>query len=350
MSTRTPSYRLHKPIGQAVVTLDGRDIYLGKHGSTASRGEYDRIISEWLANGRRLPAVGSGPADLTVSEVMVGYLRHADGYYLKDGRPTSEARLIRAALKALRPLYGHTPARGFGPLALKAVRQTYIDARLCRDQVNKRVGRVVRMFRWAVENELVPPALHHGLKAVAGLRKGRSEAHESPPVRPAPEAFVEAVRPHVSRPVWAMVELQRLTGMRSGEVTILRTCDLDTSGRVWAYAPGSHKTEHQGKRRTIYLGPKAQEVLGPWLRTDLAAYLFSPREAMEELWAARRKARKTRVQPSQQSRKKRKPRKTYGQRYSTESYRVAIARGCDKAGVPRWHPHQLRGCLETCAT
>lgn len=35
MSTRprkAPSYRLHKPTGQAVVRIDGRDFYLGKHG------------------------------------------------------------------------------------------------------------------------------------------------------------------------------------------------------------------------------------------------------------------------------------------------------------------------------
>jgi hypothetical protein len=29
---RAPSYRRHKPSGQAVVTLSGRDIYLGKWG------------------------------------------------------------------------------------------------------------------------------------------------------------------------------------------------------------------------------------------------------------------------------------------------------------------------------
>jgi hypothetical protein len=128
---------------------------------------------------------------------MVGYVHHADAYYVKDRRPTSEARLIRDALKAVRALHGHTPARDFGPLALKAVRQSYIDAKLCRSQVNKRVGRVVRMFRWAVENELVPPSVHHGLKAVAWLRKGRSAARESPPVKPVSEAFVDAIRPHV---------------------------------------------------------------------------------------------------------------------------------------------------------
>ena len=34
---RTPSYRRHKPSGQAVVTLNGKDYYLGKNGAKASR-------------------------------------------------------------------------------------------------------------------------------------------------------------------------------------------------------------------------------------------------------------------------------------------------------------------------
>ena len=81
---------------------------------------------------------------------------------------------------------------------------------------------------------MVPPSTHHGLKAVVGLRRGRSEARESEPVRPAPEASVDAIRPYVSRQVWAMVELQRLTGMRPGEVRQMRTCDLDATAKVWA--------------------------------------------------------------------------------------------------------------------
>ena len=93
-----------------------------------------------------------------------------------------------------------------------------IDSGLARTTINQRVGRIVRLFKWAVENELVPPGVHHGLKAVAGLQKGRSEARETEPVRPVPDAPVEAIRPHVARQVWAMIELQRLTGMRPGEV------------------------------------------------------------------------------------------------------------------------------------
>ena len=54
VSHRVPSYRRHKPSGQAVVTISGRDIYLGKWNTAASRAEYDRLIGEWLAGGRCL--------------------------------------------------------------------------------------------------------------------------------------------------------------------------------------------------------------------------------------------------------------------------------------------------------
>jgi hypothetical protein len=74
---RPPSYRLHKPTGQAVVTVGGRDLYLGLHGSEDSRREYDRIISEWLAAGRGRAAPSAATTGISVSELMVFYLRHA---------------------------------------------------------------------------------------------------------------------------------------------------------------------------------------------------------------------------------------------------------------------------------
>jgi integrase len=199
---------------------------------------------------------------------MLAFLKWADGYYRKDGRPTTSVTISGWRSGPLRQLYALTPARDFGPRALKVVRQAMIDAGLCRNECNKRTRIVVRLFKWAVEQELVPPTVHQGLKAVSGLRKGRSAARESEPVRPVDDGLVDAVRPFVSRQVWAMIEVQRLTGMRPGEVVLMRTGDIDRSGRVWEYAPHAHKTEHHGRERRVFLGPKAQEVLRPWLRAD----------------------------------------------------------------------------------
>ena len=251
-------------------------------------------------------------------------LRHADSHYFKNGKPTAEPGNIRLALRPLRKHYGHTAASKFGPVALKAVRQAMIEAGLCRSEVNRRVGRVVRAFKWAVSEELVPPRVHQAIQTVPSLRRGRADVRESKPVKPAPDAFVDAVRPFVARQVWAMVELQRLTGMRPGEAVAMRNIDIETAVRLWAFTPASHKTEHHGRQRRIYFGPKAQATLRPWLKVELNAPLFSPAEVTAERRADMRRTRKTAVQPSQRDRAKTRPAKQPGEDYSVESYRRAI--------------------------
>ncbi|HEX6962483.1 MAG TPA: hypothetical protein VF175_11485 [Lacipirellula sp.] len=47
-----PKYQKHRASGQAVVAINGRDYYLGPHGSKASKVEYDRLITEYLVSGR----------------------------------------------------------------------------------------------------------------------------------------------------------------------------------------------------------------------------------------------------------------------------------------------------------
>jgi hypothetical protein len=108
-SSGVPSYRLHKQSGQAIVTLtDGvggrHDILLGRHGTPESRAEYARVIAEWEAAGRRLPTSTGRRAssDLTVNELLLAYWRHAEGYYVKDGQPTSQLDRIQRSLGVVR--------------------------------------------------------------------------------------------------------------------------------------------------------------------------------------------------------------------------------------------------------
>src|SRR5262249_43554372 len=125
---RTPSYCRHKATGQAVVRIDGKDRYLGKYGTPESQTEYDRLIAEWLGNGRRL--VPATAADgLTVAELILSYWRWAEGFYRnEDGEPSLELENLRAALKPLRRLYGHTQAAAFGTLALRAIQEEMVKA------------------------------------------------------------------------------------------------------------------------------------------------------------------------------------------------------------------------------
>ena len=82
-----PAYRLHKQSGQAIVTLNGRDHLLGAHNSKDSRARYDRLIAEWLANGRR--ASYRNVEGITVSRLIAEFWAHAKTYYVnRDGRPS----------------------------------------------------------------------------------------------------------------------------------------------------------------------------------------------------------------------------------------------------------------------
>src|SRR3954454_15629711 len=205
---KVPSYRLHKPTGQAVVRLDGRDFYLGKHGTEASHEAYRRTIAEGLTRGTTrcdTQAVPAGSPTLTIGELILAFwTSHGEKYYRRaDGSPTGGLDNFRDALRPLNRLYGPSLARDFGPLALKAVRQAMIEAGLCRNVIIQRVGKIVRLFKWGVSVELVPVGVHDALRTVSGLRKGRSEARETEPVGTVPEEFVEAIRLHVSRQVWA---------------------------------------------------------------------------------------------------------------------------------------------------
>jgi integrase len=222
-----------------------------------------------------------------------------------------------------------------------------VHAGLARTTVNARIGRIVRMFAWAAEEETVPPRVRSALREVRGLREGRSEARETAAVRTVPDAWVDAVRPHVSRQVWAMIQLQRHSAMRPNEVCRMRTGDLDVRGRVWVYRPPDHKTAHRGRERLVYLGPQAQDVLRPWLRPNLTEFIFQPREAEAERKVEMRRNRQTPVQPLQHDRSKANAQRRPGDHYVPRAYCHAIHRGCRRAGVPVWGPNRLRHLAAT---
>lgn len=364
-SGKVPSYCLHKASGQAVVRIDGHDRYLGPYGSPASHDAYERAIAEWKTHctegegeglARRRGNGTETLPELTVEDVLLRYWLFAQSYYVKDGKPTKELADMKYALRPVRKLYGDTPARCFGPLALKAVRQSMIETdKLSRGVINNRINRIKRFWKWAVSEQLVPTSVYEGLRTVAGLRYGRTEARETEPIRPVPDEWVEAVLPFLSPQVKTMVQLQRLTGMRPCEVVLMRACDIEMSGDIWVYEPFDHKNRWRGHRRLIPLGPKAQRLIKPFLSLKTDAFLFSPQEA--EAWRnkERRKGRQTPMTPSQAAREpKPNPRQAKRDRYDTDSYRRAITYALKKANqkrkkenpdaceIPRWCPLQLR--------
>jgi len=127
---------------------------------------------------------------------------------------------------------------------------------------------------------------------------------------------------------------------------------MPSKTRIPSYTPEKHKTSHHGHGRVIALGPQAQDVLRPFMPKDPSQFVFSPRRARDERNAAKRAARKTKVQPSQINRAKSNPTRGPRERYETKTYRSAVKYGIAKAAkggvrIANWHPYQLRHTAAT---
>ena len=367
-----PKYRHYKPKNLGVVPIDGRDYYLGRYDSPKSWEKYHRLLAEHAAKGSITPTVkeDSKPpsGDLDINELIRAYWRHVEGYYVKNDQPTTEACVIRQVLGVVRDLYGHTKAKDFGPLSLKACRNAMVGKGWSRKSINRQAIRIRAMFKWAAANEILPVAIHQALQTVEGLRKGRSAAKERPPVLPVADDVIEKTLAHLSPTVAAMVRLQRLTGMRPQEVVKLRPVDIDMSDPgCWVYKTTEHKQEHNERQRIIFIGPRAIAVLRPFLTLDISSFVFCPRQAADEHQSDRTARRRTPMQASRRDRTRTRNRRI-GDHYTVGTYRQAINRACDRAfphpihwAVPekhltddqreelkawrdahRWHAHTLR--------
>jgi integrase len=337
---RIPKYRKHKASGLAVVTLAGKDHYLGPWKSKESKAAYRRTIAEWLAGGRQ--AARPSGDELTIAELFSAYWIALEA----KGVPKDVLSAVSCACKPLLALYGPTPASQFGPKALKAVRVEMARVEpdggkpLSRWVVNDRVRRIVKMFRWAAGEEHVPAAVAQAVATVEPLDRGELGVREKRKIHPVEWADVEAVLPFLSREIAALVELQWWTGARSGELVGLRPKDLDRSGEVWSLKLAQHKTAHHGHERVVYIGKNGQAALRRLLDRvpppNAEAPIFSPARAMAAKSIQRRERRVSPLTPSQKRRRrKRNPAWRPGEVYDVGSYRRAIAHAADQANLLR---------------
>jgi integrase len=295
----------------------------------------------------------------TVGELVKVYLEHVDTYYRpqENGKPSKEATNIRYSIKPLIELFAPVGLESFGPLKLIEVRKQMIAEEIVRRTINQRIGRIKRMFRWGVTMQYVSPVIAGALDMLEGLRRGYTTAKEGKKVKPVNEVYVYRLLEYATPVVAAMIELQLLTGMRPGELVRLTPKEIDRSGEVWHYYPEKHKKEFRDEERIISIGPRAQEILRPFLLRPEDAYCFSPKESEQQRLAKLHSQRKIPLHYGNRpgTNRKESPLRQPGERFTSETYansvRKAIKaarRDIQKNGgnpdmeLPIWTVYQMR--------
>lgn len=332
---RIPSLRHHKASGLAVVTLSGKDHYLGPWGEPAAQKRYESLIAQWIGGGRRplseiIGTTKDGTPTLTVGGLCERYSEHVNQTYRKRGKPTSYASAAERVTRVTTTLYGDRPAATFGRTEFVGVRNYYLGIKTARGQpygritINSYTDILRAMFRWGAEQGLVPMSVWHELAIIRRLGRGRTTAPDNPPRQCAPMESVRLVQEFVSPAVRSLIEVQLLTGMRPGEACGMRVCDIDMTGPIWHYVvpPEINKMEYMGRVRIVSIGPKAQEFLRRWI--DVARKMRGPKG---HIFVTRT-----------------------GQPFTSSTYGTMISQKCDKLGLKgdkRWTPNGLRHTAAT---
>lgn len=260
---------------------------------------------------------------------------------------------------AIDSIYGDVLVDKFGPVKLKEFRDELVKngmprkneaaqkkqkKPLSRKYINRLIASVIAMFTNAVAGELVDASKVQQLQSLETLRNGQTTAPETKPVRPVPIEHVRATAPHLSPVVKAMLRIQIATGMRPGELCIMRPCDIDRSGDVWIYVPSKHKTGWRGKSKAIPIIGDARDAVTDFLQRHPEAFCFSPVESLAWRHAVGASNRVTPLSCGNRpgNNRKKKPRKTPRDHYDSHSYRQSLQRAQKTAGCPHWFPYQLR--------
>lgn len=321
MSRRTPKLCHHKGRELGYITVAGKEVYFTgrwlrkrKTAPSAIQDQYAKAIAALVVTrgGQIIPA----GLDPTISELWQLYEEYTKGYYVKNGKQTSEVGSIKDACRIVARTFGSVRAREFGPRSLRAVRDEFIRMAWSRDHVNKQVSRVRRMFRWAVSEELIPESVWSALQSVPDVRAGQG-LREARVIRAVPDEVVEATLPHCPKTLQNLIRAHRLIGCRGDEACAMRASEIDTAAApgLWKFTPTSSKNQ-----ASYWVGPKAQEVLRPLLdQARPTAWLFPTRGRGRGCW-------------------------------STASYRRAVERAIRLASaarpadsqLPRWGPLNIR--------
>ncbi len=200
--------------------------------------------------------------------------------------------------------------------------------------------------------------VYQDLAAVSGLRKGPIPGARSPTRGAGADDVFQATLPYLPTIVADMARLARLTGMRPTEVCIMRPCDVDTSGAVGCTIPSGTRPSTTGGR-VVYIGPKGQDVLRPYLLAVPMTIASARRIPSAAAWPSctQREHAVVAAATGRAQTARRQPKRAAGERYTKDSLNRRSRGPIAKANVqreqegldplPHWSTNRLRHAAAT---
>ena len=340
-------------------------------GSICSTNQHPHKVLAFKDPFEAITKILSPTTILTVGDLYDKYVAWAAQSLppLRDGRKNPDLIKVERLGKFLDPFRSWAIA-DFGPDELRGIQESLVKYRYYRTNheeepvaytrtgINQLVNQIHKIFLWGMGRDLVSAAQRQRLKEIQPLRFGKTAAKDkSKRTQVTAEEFSKVVA-NVNSVVGDMMQLMWLTAMRPGEVCRMRPFDIiRSSPDCWLYIPGrdagpvgDHKTAYHRRVRAIPLAGAAQKILGRRIEDPQSmAHLFSPAGAMEELRAKRFAVRETPVGQGNEAGTNRQPHPMInpGTMYHTEAFSNAVKRGCNRAGVVRFTPYDLRRSAAT---
>ena len=307
----------------------------------------------------------------TVGQLVDNYVKWAGQYLapLRDGRAHPDLSRVERLRRFLKP-YLKWKVGDFGPDELRKVQEAMVGHRYYRsgreDQavpytrsgINQVINQAQKIWQWAVTHEIATDTQAKKLREVRSLRPGRTLAKDKPKRAAVTEDEFNTVIEHLTRVVADMLRLIWITAMRPGEVIRMRPYDITREDEdCWLYIPGrdasrvgDHKTAYRQRIRVIPLTKKAQEILTPRITDfDSKEPIFRPADALREMRERRFANRETPITQGNRADTNRKvdPMIKPGEMYTVNSLYTAVRRACERAGVERFTPYDLRRTAAT---
>lgn len=371
-----PEKKQHQLKGRpdrARVCIAGTRYDLGRWDSPEAEQKHNEYLADWARSGfnpivfREIRGKTShAGTSISLAELCQKFLKHAE---FRWGTKHKTFAGYRQAISEIpmsdltKPVTDFNAHRLHAVLKLMCARTKKNGDYMVRKTINARLSALKAIFDWGLQELLVPTEICTEHCRVKPIKEGDTPARESKEVMDVDMRHVEATLTECSRIIGAIIRLLYHTGARTGEILIMRSSDIDRSGKIWIYRPPYYKTlyvdKKKGKkgRREIYLNAKAQRILQPFLECKgYSDYLFSPRDAFAEHNAERAANRKTEYKsPSRIKRDEKRaksPCSHLREHYTYDSFANAVDRATERYNkkatangqetIPLWNLHQIR--------